>query len=137
FNPLAFMMQAAQGAAGSATDGKVRVVADPGSNSLLVKASPLDLLTIERLLHDAIDAPDESRMAGKTRILGPLQHAIATEVASVLQQVYRDAMESGSRGRGGFGGGFPGGGGVQRATDANGLPRPAALTVGVDERSND
>src|SRR5439155_22659268 len=40
FNPFTAMMQAAQGAAGSATDGKVRVVADPGSNSLLVKASP-------------------------------------------------------------------------------------------------
>ncbi|HTK75774.1 MAG TPA: secretin N-terminal domain-containing protein, partial [Gemmataceae bacterium] len=133
FNPLALMMQAA-GAGQSTADQKVRVVADPGSNSLLVKASPLDLLTIKRLLRDAIDAPDESRMAGKTRILGPLQHAIATEVATVLQQVYRDAMEAGSRGRGGFGGGGPGG--VQRATDANGLPRPAALSVGVDERSN-
>src|SRR5262249_33123879 len=89
-------------------------------------------LTIKRLLRDAIDAPDESRMAGKTRILGPLQHAIATEVATVLQQVYRDAMEAGR----GFGGGRGGFGGVQRATDANGLPRPAALSAGGDERSN-
>src|SRR5205823_12206826 len=60
FNPLAMMMQAAGAGAASGTDSKVRVVADPGSNSLLVKASPLDLLTLKRLLKDAIDAPDES-----------------------------------------------------------------------------
>ena len=44
---------------------RVRVVADPGSNSLLIKASPLDTLTIRRLLETALDVegaddvPDE------------------------------------------------------------------------------
>src|SRR5262249_27910570 len=40
------------------TPDRIRVVADPTSNSLLVQASPLDLLTIRSLLDRAIDNGD-------------------------------------------------------------------------------
>src|SRR5262249_14907878 len=37
------------------TPNTIRVVADPATNSLLVRASPLDMLTIRRLLDTALD----------------------------------------------------------------------------------
>src|SRR5205814_242950 len=80
---------------------RVRVVAEKSSNSLVVvKASMIDLLTIEKLLRDYIDAgPSEDAITLKNWILA-LQNAEACDVASPL------------RGGGGFGGGgFPGGGG--------------------------
>src|SRR5262249_54450116 len=40
-------------------EGRIRVVADPSSNSLLVSASPLDLARIYQLLDRAIDASEK------------------------------------------------------------------------------
>jgi type II secretory pathway component GspD/PulD (secretin) len=40
---------------------RVRVIADPATNSLLVKASPLDLFTIRNLLTRALDVPEAAR----------------------------------------------------------------------------
>jgi type II secretory pathway component GspD/PulD (secretin) len=40
---------------------RVRVVADPATNSLLIKASPLDTLTIRKLLTAALDIPEAKR----------------------------------------------------------------------------
>ncbi|MCI0681446.1 MAG: hypothetical protein L0Y71_05015 [Gemmataceae bacterium] len=37
---------------------RIRVVADPATNSLLIKASPLDTLTIRSLLSRALDIPE-------------------------------------------------------------------------------
>jgi type II secretory pathway component GspD/PulD (secretin) len=77
---------------------RVRVVADPATNSVLVRASPLDLLTIRHLLRTALDSEQEPVEAVvRTWIIGPLKHSEATEMAKVLTAVYR-----GEGGRAGF-----------------------------------
>jgi type II secretory pathway component GspD/PulD (secretin) len=125
---------------------RIRVVADPGSNSLLVRASPLDMLDIRRVLKEAIDSGEtDSKAIIKTHPLIKMTHASATEVANVIRDVYRESMNNnpinvgfggGFGGFGPFGGGrFRGGQPVQNV-DANGNPRGVSLSVGVDDRSN-
>src|SRR5262249_35004964 len=71
---------------------RARIVADPMTNSLLVKASPLDHVTIRRLLRDALDSDrDEAAVEMRTWVIGPLQHAAAADTAKVLAAVYRGA----------------------------------------------
>jgi type II secretory pathway component GspD/PulD (secretin) len=70
---------------------RVRIVADPSSNALLVRASPLDLLTIRRVLAGSLDAGEGADSGTQTYVLGPLRHASAAEVAKVLRDVYRDS----------------------------------------------
>ncbi|MBI3410657.1 MAG: hypothetical protein HY040_20160 [Planctomycetes bacterium] len=119
----------------------VRVVADSTTNSLLVKANPLDMLTIRRLLRDAIDAPNpDSNNTIKTFTIGPLKYANATDVANVIKDVYRESMNNNGRTVGGFGGpfgfGFAAARGQQQNIDANGNPKGVTLSVGVDDKSN-
>jgi type II secretory pathway component GspD/PulD (secretin) len=123
---------------------RIRVVADPASNSILVKASPLDMLEVRRLLKDAIDSGDTNSAAViKSWLLPPLKYASATEVASVIKDVYRENMNQTAINM--QVGGFPGfgfGGGGRRFTqfaqpvDANGNPKQVTLSVGVDDRTN-
>jgi type II secretion system protein D len=118
----------------------VRVVADPATNSLLVKASPLDMLRIRRLL-ESIDADvTESRAAVKPWII-PLKHAIASQVASIIKDVYREHINNNPSattvgGFPGFGFGRRGGAPLQQNVDANGNPRGVDLSVGIDDTSN-
>ncbi len=97
-------------------ENRVRIVPEPVTNTLLVRASPLDLMTIRRLLERSLDSVDaalsESQM--RTWVLGSLKYAKAAELAKVVQEVYR--AES------------------TRSADAA-RSRPA-LTVGVDEKAN-
>ena len=75
---------------------RIRVVADSGSNSLLVRARPLDLLGIQHLLASAIDvAETDSAAVQRTWVLRPLKHADAGEVARTLRDVYRVQMSNG------------------------------------------
>ncbi|HZY83886.1 MAG TPA: secretin N-terminal domain-containing protein, partial [Gemmataceae bacterium] len=86
------------GPAGAKVPGRVRIVADPTANALLVRASPLDLLTIRHLLRTALDIErQEAEAVIQTWVIGPLKHAQAAEVAMVLTAVYR-----GEAGRAGF-----------------------------------
>jgi type II secretory pathway component GspD/PulD (secretin) len=120
---------------------RIRVVADASTNSLLVRASPLDMLTIRRLLEKAIDTSETDSKAIVRSWLVPLKHANATEVSNTIKEAYREYMN-----RDAFNitvGGFPGFGfgRVARTTgnpnvDANGNPRTVSLSVGVDDRSN-
>src|SRR5262249_52292562 len=72
-------------------EDRIRVVADRGTNSLLVKASPLDMLTIRRLLEKALDTGEsDSTAIMRTWVIGPLRYATASEVATVLRDVYRE-----------------------------------------------
>jgi type II secretory pathway component GspD/PulD (secretin) len=59
--------------AGTPTPDRIRVVAYPATNMLLVRASPLDMLAVRSLLKRALDT-DESDARGlvKTRLIGPL-----------------------------------------------------------------
>lgn len=140
---------------------RIRVVADPTTNSLLVRASPLDMLTIRRLLDKALDTGETDSLAViRTWIIGPLKFATATEVAGVLHDVYHNQMGTsnnnnsfanaaavlgfpamgvggvsgfGGSGGGGSGGGSRGGAFGQRQSDQ---AQGAKLSIGVDERSN-
>src|SRR5262249_1800602 len=85
---------------------RIRVVADGSTNSLLVRASPLDMLTIRRLLEKAIDTSDVDSKAVVRSWLVPLRYASATEVANTIREAYREYMN-----RDAFNitvGGFPG-----------------------------
>jgi type II secretory pathway component GspD/PulD (secretin) len=117
---------------------RIRVVADTESNSLLVRASRLDMLEVRHMLKDAIDAGDtESHAIIRTFLLGPLRYAVASEVASALRNVYKEQMNANPtpstvanmprR--------------LQRRlqnmnVDANGNLRTVSLSIGVDERTN-
>ncbi|OWK45672.1 secretin N-terminal domain-containing protein [Fimbriiglobus ruber] len=79
------------GVPGSPAAGRVRVVADKTSNSLIiVKASMLDLLTIRHLLRNAVDydGPPEGGVA-KTFIIS-IKYARAERVAEQLRELYRN-----------------------------------------------
>jgi type II secretion system protein D len=123
------------------TENRVRVVADPTSNSLIVWASPLDMLKIRQLLDKAIDSsePINSTAVARSWII-PLKYADATEVASTIRDAYREYMNQdavNAAQRGGFRGPRFGGGGPFGANvNPDGTMRTIALSVGVDERSN-
>ena len=129
---------------GPPANQKIRVVADIGSNSLLIKANLLDLLEIKKNLRDVLDnEKNESKATMKSHLIGPLKNATATEVASTIRDVYREMMNQNAVVQVGFGG--PGGFGFQSFrgrgqqtlnVDANGNPRQVALTIGVEDRTN-
>jgi type II secretion system protein D len=118
---------------------RIRVVADKQTNSLLVRANPLDMLTIRRLVERTIDNPDnQSKVNIKTWVIGPLKAASAKDVASLIKDIYREhlnntlsAYQSGALRQtyGGYNG-------INLNTDASGNPRAVDLTVSVDEQTN-
>lgn len=116
---------------------RIRIVADPSTNSLLVKASPLDLLTIRRLLGKALDVGEtDSDAVMRTWILGPLQYANAQEVADTIEDVYRENMNQQSQQQsGGFRGFFFGGRSRGNSNQDSGKKK-VTLSVGVDDRTN-
>jgi hypothetical protein len=129
---------------------RIRVVAEPRTNALLVWAQPRDLVTIRRLVEQSIDVGDtDSRAVSRTWVVGPLKHAVAAQVAYVLRSVYREQVNgslvppagNGYRGYGdvpvgdGSGARFAGRGRGWNGTD-NGSPPAVTLAIGVDDRSN-
>lgn len=114
-------------------ENRIRVVADPTTNSLLVRASPLDLLTIRRLLEKAIDRGQTDSLAvSRTWIVGPFRFATANDIAGVVRDVYREHMSTNSSVATLPGFGFPGVPLVSSAAPA----KPVTLSLGVDDRSN-
>lgn len=120
---------------------KVRIVADSAANTLIVKATPLDMLTIQSLVASLDHQPDEDVDAVKrTHVIGPLKYAQATEVASILKSVFKDALTGTQTNRamspivtalmGGrrqrFG----------RGATTNVQTSSAALSIGVHEKTN-
>lgn len=131
----------------TSTTSQVRIVADPATNSLLVKASPQEMVTIKTLLDKYLDTDKvDSNAVAKTYLIGPLKYANATEVATVIKDVYREHINNNPVGgviTGGTGGSpfSPFGGRRSRSVqnqniDANGNPRSVDLSIGVDDRSN-
>ncbi len=119
------------------TGNRVRVVADPNSNSLLVRASPIDMITIRRLLDKAIDAsPDQSGGAMHTYVIGPLKHAVAYEVAQVIANVYSEHTDKNASVGGGLLGRILAANAPNRNVGPDGQPRPVTLSLGVDDRTN-
>jgi type II secretory pathway component GspD/PulD (secretin) len=126
---------------------RVRIVAEQSSNSLLVRANTLDLITIQNLLDTVLDVgPGDSKAVMKPFFIGPLQYAVATEVVAILKEVYRESTNQaasafptqGGLGFGGFGGfGFAGfGGRNQQPLDALGRPKQVSLSITADDRTN-
>ncbi len=138
FNPLALLGSMAGIGGGTTavtpTPGRVRVVAEKNSNSLIVvKASPLDLLTIRSLLASAIDS-DEAPEGGVVRTyMIPLKNASATDIAARIKELYPvgSATTSAPQQRSPFPFAF---GGQQPASSPS--SPTASLTVGADEQSN-
>ena len=117
---------------------RLRVVADPNINALLIKASPIDMLMVRKMIRDSIDTKEpNSRMAMKTRIIGPLKHASALEVSSVLRDVFRENINTSPLpGQAGYGATALGNPNLGRPVDAHGNPRPPSLSLSVEDRSN-
>jgi type II secretory pathway component GspD/PulD (secretin) len=95
-----FNGRAGGGAAGSGKGGpgaagprpeRVRIVADPATNSLLVRATRLDQLTIQHLVNHSLDQgePAEASMT-RTHVM-VLKHAKVEEAAKLLREFYRKA----------------------------------------------
>jgi type II secretory pathway component GspD/PulD (secretin) len=123
---------------------RVRIVAEQSSNSLLVRANALDLITIKNLLDTVIDVgPGDSKAIVKPFTIGPLQYAVATEVVATVQQVFRESTNQAAS-QGGTSGGFAafspfggiGGGGRQQPLDSLGRPKQVSLTIAADDRTN-
>ena len=144
FNPLALITGVLGNGGQTTRVEKIRIVADPSINALIVRAQPLDLLTLRDLLGKLDTDLNDSTTVVRTHMI-KLDYAHATDVAVVLQQVYRDNMNAkaqqgfgggGFGGFGGFGGGFnPFGGGAQMQS-ARQDQQASPLSVGVDDRSN-
>ncbi len=73
---------------------RVRVAADPGSNSLLVRGSPQDLLVLRRLVENTIDQTPPGAFSFETI---PLTNGVASDVAKVIEQAYTDPKTNISR----------------------------------------
>ena len=138
--------QALQGGQGGGVRGqprpeRIRVVADSQTNSILVKANLVDLETIYDLLGRALDKEPDSEGLLKTYEIGPLKYAIATEVATLISNVYREqtAELENPKGFGGAGvlGPLPAsdiGGPRMQGLDPMGNPQGVSLSCsGVDE----
>ena len=75
---------------------RIRVVADPGTNSLLVRASIVDLMTIKKILDDVLDSgANDSDALIKTHII-KLQHASAYDVHHVIQEIFKEYTSTAS-----------------------------------------
>jgi len=75
---------------------RVRVVADPGRNLLVIRARPGDQAQIRRLIAEAIDVgKTDSRGVTRSWLLPPLRYAHAVEVARILRTVFFDQTREG------------------------------------------
>jgi type II secretory pathway component GspD/PulD (secretin) len=97
-----------KGGAGPGRLERIRVIAEPVTNSVLVKASVLDMLSIRRLLNRSLDSL-EARDAGGPGAAGDgnfevirLKHAKAIALAAILEELFNDARPAK-----GFGAGLP------------------------------
>jgi type II secretion system protein D len=134
-----FAARGAQGPQGAPRENRIRVVADPGTNSLIIRANPLDMFTIRRLLDKAIDTSNENSKAVQKTWMIPLKHALVQDVASTINSLYREYTNNNLTAQqisdipGGFSRIFASN---NRNVDAQGNPRNVTLSVGIDDRSN-
>jgi type II secretory pathway component GspD/PulD (secretin) len=136
-----FFQQFAQQAAAAPAEPvkeRIRVVADPATNSLLVRASPLDMLTIRHLLEKALDQGEPSSNAlPQAWTIGPLKNATAQDVRTIIMDVYREYANNlpTAQGRGGSNGFRQ----IAAVQGLNGQPNThgkVTLSVSVDDRTN-
>jgi type II secretory pathway component GspD/PulD (secretin) len=134
FNPVMFQQQQQQP---KPKEPRVRIVADTGSNSLLVKANPIDMAEIKRIIRESIDRGTPNPTL-KTYKIGPLKYADASDIEDTIKDIYHEQMDQNpdlSQVRGGrrtMMAAFA----PNRNVDASGNPRPVNLTLSVDYRTN-
>ena len=132
--PLGFLGGLMGGGGGAPTPAgvntsRIRVVAEKGSNSIVViKASPIDLLTIEKLVSEYIDrgVTDDSVTPRQWTI--QIKNASASEVAESVRSLYRSLTTPTSQ--------TPQTPIPFVAPQAQVSAKPPALTVTVDDRTN-
>jgi type II secretory pathway component GspD/PulD (secretin) len=75
--------------------GSVEIVPDDRLNVLVVEARPADLDTVEQLLRilDQPTSPEEVQVDAPPRLI-PVYNTSASQIATVVQQVYQDRMRS-------------------------------------------
>jgi hypothetical protein len=129
--------QPAPAAPAAPRQDRVRVVADPETNMLLIRASPLDMVAIRQLIDTAIDVttPPDAKGLMRTHVIGPLKYAVATEVVDVIKDAYREETDNNPLG-GAVGGGRFRTPVPNQNIGPDGQPRPVTLTVGVDNQTN-
>ncbi|HWY87523.1 MAG TPA: secretin N-terminal domain-containing protein [Gemmataceae bacterium] len=129
---------AAAAAAASPREKRIRVVADPATNALLVQASPLDMLKIRALLANSLDTGNpESNALVKTYIIGPLKNAHAIDIAAILRDVYRESMNNNRRGIGQIDDPFTGNSRTPAPNmDSHGNAKGVTLSIGTDDKTN-
>ena len=124
---------------------RIKIAADAATNTLVVWASPLDLLTIKQLLGKALDKLPESDAVKKPWVIGPLKYGIATEVGQIVMNVYASKIGTSAvrSNIGSFSGlafltGIQGGPGGQQQQQSGGgaAGQNVALAVGIDARTN-
>ena len=83
-------------AGGGFSSASVEIVPDIRLNALIVRAKPADLDTVEQLLRvlDQRVGPEEVEADLRPRLI-PVYNTQASEVATVVQQIYQDRMASG------------------------------------------
>ncbi len=113
---------------------RIRIVPDPENNTILVRGTALDLISVQRVLESAIDIePPDSQAARKPFVIGPLQYAVATEVVRVLKEVYQQDLDQATV-RGARRAAF--GRRPSQPLDPSGRPKPVTLTITADDRTN-
>src|SRR5205814_1743122 len=97
---------------------------------LIVKAPPLEMYKIKRLLDQAIDKADADSNAVMKYHTIPLKNVTASEMAGVVNDLYRQMTDQNpTRGLGAALG-------TNRNVDASGQPRGVKLTVSWQDSTN-
>ena len=137
FNPLNLIGGLLGGGAPSGTPekGRVRVVAEKSSNSLIVvKSSPLDLLAMRKLLANVIDSGETDSDAIQKTYVIKLKNTHASEMAATVKELYKPLTTATGGGGGGPANPFAFiAGGQQQGGNQQ---RPPALSVSTDDRTN-
>src|SRR5262249_8552002 len=116
---------------------RVHVVADAETNTIMVKAKPLDMAAIKKLVKESLDVTsDDSNKTIKTHVIGPLKNAKADDVAEVIKDVYRESMNNNARERVAPRLLLFGRPQNQLNIDPTGAPKGVTLSVSVDTPTN-
>ncbi len=141
FNPIQMIQDAAGGLLGGGAGGteKVRIVADTITNSLLVKATLTELVTLRKIVNQIDTAQQDSQAVMKTWVLPPMKYANATEVATQLQTLYKESItptstSSSSSSRSPFPFPFGRSRGSDRGSSSS--QRRPSLSIAIDETAN-
>jgi type II secretory pathway component GspD/PulD (secretin) len=134
FNPINLIggLLGSTAPSGPPAPGRVRVVAEKSSNSLIVvKSSPIDLLTMKKLLANVIDSGETDSDAIQRTYVIRLKNTDAADMAAQLEKLYRPLLSA-------SGGGqaqalpFP----FAQPQQGNSSAKPPALTISTDDRTN-